>query len=89
MLGLGTRPGLRALRLKLLYDLWLREDRVYAHLHKAIEEEHSGVEYEVARARDVVQQCRELILDAIESTEFKCFQFSMQGVPSTQRPGFC
>ena len=55
MLGLGTRPGLRALRLKLLYDLWLREDRVYAHLHKAIEEEHSGVEYEVARARDVVQ----------------------------------
>ena len=55
MLGLGARPGLRALRLKLLYDLWLREDRVYAHLHKALEEEHSGVEYEVARARDVIQ----------------------------------
>ena len=55
VLGLGSRPGLRALRLKLLYDLWLREDRVYAHLHKALEEEHSGVEYEVARARYVVQ----------------------------------
>ena len=55
VLGLGARPGLRALRLKLLYDLWLREDRVYAHLHKALEEEHSGVEYEVARARDVIQ----------------------------------
>ena len=34
-----SRPGLKALRLKLLYDLWLREDRVYAHLHKALEEE--------------------------------------------------
>ena len=47
-----SRPGLKALRLKLLYDLWLREDRVYAHLHKALEEEHPGVEYEVSRARD-------------------------------------
>ena len=46
---------MRALRLKLLYDLWLREDRVYAHLHKALEEEHPGPEYEVARARDAAQ----------------------------------
>ena len=28
VLGLGARPGLRPLRLKLLYDLWLVEDRV-------------------------------------------------------------
>ena len=47
-----SRPGLKALRLKLLYDLWLREDRVYAHLHKALEEEHPGAEYELSRARD-------------------------------------
>ena len=46
---------MRALRLKLLYDLWLREDRVYAHLHKALEEEHPGVEYEVSRAREAAQ----------------------------------
>lgn len=36
--SLGSRPGLVCLKLKLLYDLWLIEDRIYPQLRKALDE---------------------------------------------------
>ena len=36
--SLATRPGLAAIRLRLLTDLWLNEDRIYPHLRKALDD---------------------------------------------------
>lgn len=36
--SLASRPGLKALRLRLLFELWQREPRVYVHLQQALEE---------------------------------------------------
>ncbi|TRY61002.1 hypothetical protein TCAL_03199 [Tigriopus californicus] len=36
--SLGSRPGLICLKIKLLYDLWLIEDRIYPQLRKALDE---------------------------------------------------
>jgi hypothetical protein len=61
ILGLGARPALRALKLKLLYDLWLREDRIYVHLQKALEEAPPAggntLEFEIARSRVIRDVC--------------------------------
>ncbi len=60
ILSFSGRPGLRPLRLKLLYDLWLMEDRIYPHLQKALEEGQeagNSLEFDIAKARVIRDVC--------------------------------
>ena len=59
--SLAIRPGLKPIRLKLLFDLWREEDRVYLYLQRALEEatpDVNKIEYLLAKAKVIRDICK-------------------------------
>ena len=55
--SLGAKPGLVVMKIRLLYDLWLTEDRCYPYLQRALEQPSNDPGVSLTKAQVIVEIC--------------------------------